>query len=85
MAAPAVYGISQARDRIQATAANCAAAEATLDLSTTALGWGSNLRLHSDPSHCSQILNPLHQGQETPENVVPLSANYTTKRTGDNG
>ena len=27
------------------------------------LGWGSNLHLYSDPSHCSQILNSLHHSK----------------------
>ena len=62
MAAPAAYGISGAKDRIQAIAATWAAATAVLDPLAHCASWGSNLCLHSDLSHCSQILNLLWHG-----------------------
>ena len=34
-------------------------------LQPTALGWGLNLRLCSDLSHCSWILNPLHHNRNS--------------------
>ena len=30
---------------------------------------GSNPHLHSNPSHCSRILNPLHHGSRNSENI----------------
>ena len=37
-----------------------------LIMESTAPGWGSNPRLHCDPSHDSQILNPLRPGGNSP-------------------
>ena len=58
MATPVAYGSSQARERIQVAAAHLhhSCSKASFN---TAPGWGLNLHLHSPPSHCSWILNPL--------------------------
>ena len=61
VATPTAYGSLQARDRIQATAATYTTATATLD-PLTHCSRGSNTHLQSHPSHCSQILNPMHHG-----------------------
>ena len=60
MAAPAAYGSSQARGQIQVTAVTYVIVVAMPD---PAPGWGSNLCLCRDPSHCSQILNPTAEPQ----------------------
>ena len=52
MATPLVYESFPARDWIQAAA--------TPDPCPPRRGWGQNLSLCSDLSHCSQALNPLH-------------------------
>ena len=41
-----------------------------LDPLTHVLGWGSNLHFHSDLSHCSQILNPLHHSRNSKMCIV---------------
>lgn len=52
MAAPIAYGNSWARDGLQTTAVTYTADVAALDPEPTALAWGSNPRLCSDPSCC---------------------------------
>ena len=59
MAAPQVYGSSQAKDRIWAAAVNYVIAAAMPDPLTCCTGPGSNLYLYSDPSGCSQIISLL--------------------------
>ena len=56
-AIPMAYGSSQARDWIWATAMTYTAAAANSDPLTHCLRW--NLLLHSNPSCCNQVLNPL--------------------------
>ena len=67
MVTPMAYGSSWARDWIWAAAVTYTAAVATMDPLThwAGLGWGSNLSLCSDLSHCSWILNPLHHSRNS--------------------
>ena len=62
---PQQYGNSQARDWIQAAAATYPVAVAMLDPLThcTRPSTEQNQHLHSNPRHCSQVLNPpCHRG-----------------------
>lgn len=62
------YGIwsSYNRDQIQATAMTYSTAEATSDGSLThGNQQGTKPRLRSNPSHSSQILNPLHHSKSS--------------------
>ena len=68
MAALSAYGSSQARDWIQAAAATY----------TTAVAMPNPfnpLSQAGDPSHHSQILNPLHQGRSS---MIHNFKSYTT-------
>ena len=60
MAAFMACGSSQARDWIWAAALTYTIAVAMPAPLTQCTGWGSNLWLCSDLSHCSRILNPVH-------------------------
>lgn len=51
-AIPTAYGSSWAKDHIWATAVTYTVTVATPDPHPTALGWGSNLCLSNDLSHC---------------------------------
>ena len=62
MVAHMAYGSSPARDWIRAAAVIYAAAAATLDPLTHCARLGSEPHLCSEPSHWSQILNPLFHG-----------------------
>ena len=58
MVTPAAYGNFQARDWIQATAANVLLQlQQRQILQPTAVGWALNPHLHSNLSCCSRILN----------------------------
>ena len=65
---------SWAKDWTWAAAVTYTTAVATLDPLTHCAGLGSNLYLHSNPSCCSQILNPLHNSRNS---CVLLSYLYT--------
>ena len=65
MATPTAYGGCCAGDWIWDTSTTYATAETTLDPLTHCAGLGSDLCLHSNPSHCSWILNPLHHSRNS--------------------
>ena len=62
---PTAYGSSLARDRIQVTAVTWIEAVAMPDPLIHCTGREWNLCLCSDPSHCNQILNPLHNSRNS--------------------
>ena len=71
MATPTSYGSSWARDWIWAIAVT------TLDpLSHCAGPAEFNLHRHSDPSCCSQILNPLHYGRNSYSQYFIITINF---------
>ena len=88
MAALVAYGNFQARNQIPATAGTYTAATAMLDSLAHCAWLGLNPYLLSDPTHCSQILNPLRHSRNSSEFtfiVIFLSSilpPFTYEKTG---
>ena len=78
-AAPGEHGSSLARDWIATTAITYTTAAASLDPELTVLGHGLNPRPLSNPSCCSQILNPLcHSGISHMRFIIATTASIWT-------